>query len=84
MSSLTDFRATDVRDRMSNVVSPFAEQLAGAAKNTERLVRSNPWQAVGAIAVVGLAAGILVGRGARRVRRFASDRSSASSEVSGG
>jgi ElaB/YqjD/DUF883 family membrane-anchored ribosome-binding protein len=81
MSSLT--RATDVRDRVSNVVSLFAEQLAGAAKNTERLVRSNPWQAA-AIAVVGLAAGILVARGARRVRRSASDRSSASSEVSGG
>jgi ElaB/YqjD/DUF883 family membrane-anchored ribosome-binding protein len=72
------------RDRMSNVVSLFADQLTGAAKTTERYVRSNPWQAAGALAVVGLAAGLLLMRGTRRFRNGRADPSGAASEVSGG
>jgi hypothetical protein len=68
----------------SNVVSLIADQLTGAAKNTERYVRSNPWQAAGALAVVGLAAGLAVTRGTRRYRRSRADLSGAASEVSGG
>jgi hypothetical protein len=71
------------RDRMSNVVSLFADQLTGAAKTTERYVRSNPWQAAGALAVVGLAAGLLLMRGTRRSRSGKADLSGAASEVSG-
>ena len=72
------------RDRMSNVVSLFADQLTDAAKTTERYVRSNPWQAAGALAVVGLAAGLLLMRGTRRFRNGKADDSGAASEVSGG
>jgi ElaB/YqjD/DUF883 family membrane-anchored ribosome-binding protein len=74
---------TAVRDRMSNVVDLFADRLAGAAKSTDGFVRSNPWQAVGSIALVGLAAGLLVARGARRARKPAS-LLGAASEVAGG
>jgi len=68
----------------SNVVSLIADQVIGAAKNTERYVRSNPWQAAGALAVVGLAAGLALARGTRRFRRSRADLSGAVSEVSGG
>jgi len=68
----------------SNVVSLFADQLTGAAKSTERYVRSNPWQSAGALAVVGLAAGLALMRGTRRSRRRKADLSGAASEVSGG
>jgi hypothetical protein len=68
----------------SNVVSLFADQLTGAAKSTERYVRSNPWQSAGALAVMGLAAGLALMRGTRKFRRRGTDVSGAASEVSGG
>jgi len=68
----------------SNVVSLIADQVIVAAKNTERYVRSNPWQAAGALAVVGLAAGLALTRGIRRFGRSRADLSGAVSEVSGG
>jgi hypothetical protein len=68
----------------SNVVSLFADQLTGAAKTTERYVRSNPWQAAGALAVMGLAAGLALTRGTRWFRRRSAELSGAASEVSGG
>ena len=68
----------------SNVVSLLADQLTGAAKSTERYVRSNPWQAAGALAIVGLAAGLALARSTLRFRRRRADLSGAASEVSGG
>lgn len=68
----------------SNVVSLFADQLTGAAKSTERYVRSNPWQSAGALVVVGVAAGLALMRGTRRFRRRKADLSGAASEISGG
>ncbi len=70
----------------SNVVSLFADQLTGAAKSTERYVRSNPWRTAGALAIVGVAAGLALVRGTRRFRhrRADPDPSGAASEVSGG
>jgi type IV secretory pathway VirB2 component (pilin) len=69
----------------SNVISLFADQLTGAAKGTERYLRSKPWQTAGALAVVGVvAAGLALVRGTRRFRRLRADRSGAVSEVSGG
>jgi hypothetical protein len=72
-------RASDVR----NVV---AEQLAAAVKAAAGYVRSSPWQAAGALAVAGIAAGILVARGARRSRRrnAPADAHNSSPEVAGG
>ena len=57
----------------SNVVSLFTDHLTGAAKSTERYVRSNPWQAAGALALLGLTAGLVLTRGARRFRRNRAD-----------
>ena len=68
----------------SNVVSLFADQLTGAAKSTERYVRSNPWQTAGALAVVGLAAGLALTRSTRWFRHRRADLAGAASEVSGG
>jgi len=72
------------RERMSNVVDLFTDQLAGAAKTTERYVRSKPWQAVAAITLASLAAGAVVTRNVRRARRRRADTAAAASEVSGG
>ncbi|HWJ34135.1 MAG TPA: hypothetical protein VNR70_02655 [Steroidobacteraceae bacterium] len=77
---LKDFHVRDVGNRVSDAVSSLADQLVdgvqgwtsrarSAAKTTDGFVRSSPWQAVGAIALAGVAAGILVSRGVRRARR---------------
>jgi hypothetical protein len=67
-------------------MNDMVQQLVGAAKGTDRFVRSNPWRAVGTMALAGLAAGILVSKGAQyRTRREAAARGhDADSEVAGG
>jgi ElaB/YqjD/DUF883 family membrane-anchored ribosome-binding protein len=93
---LKDFRTRDVGSRVSNVVGSLADHLVSgvqgwsskarsAAETTDGFVRSSPWRAAGAIAVAGLAAGILVSRSARRARRRAADANiDSTSEVLGG
>lgn len=80
---LKDFRARDVGSRVSNAVGSLARS---AAETTDGFVRSSPWRAAGAIAVAGVAAGILVSRSARRARRRAADdaNNNSTSEVLGG
>jgi ElaB/YqjD/DUF883 family membrane-anchored ribosome-binding protein len=79
---LKDFRAADVGRRLSNAVSSVAERLVGRAKTTDGFVRSRPWQTAGAIALAGVAAGMLVSRARRRAEK---DRNlDSTSEVSGG
>ncbi len=67
-------------------MNDMVQQLMGAARGTDRLVRSSPWRAVGTVALAGLAAGILVSQGAQwRRRRSASGADQrADSEVAGG
>jgi len=79
---LKEFRAGDVGRRVSNAVSSLADQVAGGLKTTDGFVRTRPWQAAGAIALVGVAAGLLVSRRARRALKNANTEST--SEVSGG
>lgn len=81
MSTLAN--ATQARERVSNVVNLFTDQLADAAKTTERYVRSNPWQAIAALALASLAAGVVVTRNVRRARRYRSNSAAAASKVSG-
>jgi ElaB/YqjD/DUF883 family membrane-anchored ribosome-binding protein len=68
VARLNDFKPANLRERLSNVVELFAEQLTGAARGTGQYVRANPWQTVGAVALMAMAAGMLVGRATRRVR----------------
>jgi hypothetical protein len=76
-------------------MNDMVQQLRGAARGTDRFVRSSPWRAVGTVALAGLAAGILVSQSAEWRRRFAAGRlhagrlpaggnHSADSEVAGG
>jgi hypothetical protein len=67
-------------------MNDMVQQLLGAARGTDRFVRSSPWRAVGTMALAGLAAGILVSQGAQwRQRRTAAGREfRADSEVAGG
>lgn len=67
-------------------MNDMVQQLIGAARGTDRFVRSSPWRAVGTMALAGLAAGFLVSQGTRwRQRRSAAGRNSqADSEVVGG
>ena len=94
---LKDVRAQDVGRQVADALSTFADQLnegvhawsskaKTAAKATDGLVRSNPWAAVGAIALVGLAAGIFLARSAARSRAGGDvrDDGDSRSEVSGG
>lgn len=93
---LKDFRAGDVGDRVSKVLDAFSTQVADSvqdwgakagtvARSTGGFVRSSPWQAAGAVALAGLAAGLLVSLNARRARRRrAAARLDATSETMGG
>jgi len=67
-------------------MNDMVQQLMGAARGTDRFVRSSPWRAVGTMALAGLAAGVLVSRGAQwRQRRSAAGRNTlADPEVAGG
>lgn len=57
-----DFRPRDVGERVSKALTTYA-------RGADSLVRARPWQAVGVVALAGLAAGILVSLGTRGVRR---------------
>ena len=88
---LKDFQGSSAATPVSRAMSSIAAQLAGAAKSTDGLVRANPWRAVGAVALAGLAAGLVTTVGARRLRRRAAERAAdgrnrdvLSSEASGG
>jgi ElaB/YqjD/DUF883 family membrane-anchored ribosome-binding protein len=61
--------AASLMKRASNVTNVLADQLTAAAKSAAGYVRSSPWQAAGAVALAGIAAGLLVSRGASRSRR---------------
>jgi F0F1-type ATP synthase assembly protein I len=67
-------------------MNDMVQQLVGAARGTDRFVRSSPWRAVGTMALAGLAAGLLVAQGTQwRQRRSAAARNNrADSEVAGG
>ena len=93
---LKDFRTGDVADRVSNALNAFSTQVADsvqewrakagtAARATDGLVRSNPWQTVGAVALAAVAAGVLVSLSAQRARRArAQDLYDATAETQGG
>ena len=93
---LKEGRAGDIVDQVAKTVGAMADQLTEsvqgwssraqvAARNTDGFVRSSPWQAVGVIALAGLATGLLVSYGARgRRRKAARDRYDSYDESSGG
>jgi len=91
---MKDFRAGEVGKQVSDALGAIADQFTqgmqtwkskakAAARSTDGLVRSNPWQSVGTLALMGLAAGILVSRRARRSLPSEAD-GAAVSEMSGG
>jgi ElaB/YqjD/DUF883 family membrane-anchored ribosome-binding protein len=59
---MQDFRAGEVADRLSKRLSALTEEVSGK-------VRANPWQAAGAMALAGVAAGFLAAWGLSRARR---------------
>ncbi len=76
---LRDRLPSDVSGHVTNSLSRFADQLTDAAqawsskavtaaKRTDSLVRSSPWQAIGLVAVVSVAAGLLASRQVRQAR----------------
>jgi hypothetical protein len=67
-------------------MNDMVQQLLGAARDTDRFVRSSPWRAAGTMALAGLAAGFLVSQGSQwRQRRSAAGRNDrADTEVVGG
>jgi ElaB/YqjD/DUF883 family membrane-anchored ribosome-binding protein len=91
---LKDVRAGDIADQVAKTVSSMADQLVDrvqslgsrakvVARNTDGFVRTSPWQAVGIIALVGLAAGVLVSYSARS-RRAPHESDDTYDETSGG
>lgn len=94
---MKDFRPNDVGERVSKALNAFSDQVSGsvqewrskahsAARSTDNLVRSSPWQVVGTVALAGLATGMLVSLSAHRARRLARSRAAAdaTSETVGG
>jgi hypothetical protein len=95
MNTPTDYPVTDDTDAAENLTATLAnhaanathviaDQLTAAAKSAAGFVKSSPWQAAGAVALVGLAAGMLVSRGARSRRRVRAEKFDSSPEVVGG
>jgi ElaB/YqjD/DUF883 family membrane-anchored ribosome-binding protein len=81
----TVVRLKDFRDEIADSVQNWTSKARSAAKTTDGFVRSSPWQAVGAVALVGAAAGLVLSLGARRARqRAAANRPDVASEMSGG
>src|SRR5213082_3228479 len=77
---LKDFRPTEVRQQVSQTLSSLGEQLSNgvrgwsgkartAFRSTDRFVRDRPWQVLGVLTAVGVAAGILT-RSQRRARQM--------------
>jgi ElaB/YqjD/DUF883 family membrane-anchored ribosome-binding protein len=93
---LKDLRAGEVVDQVARTVSSMADQLnesvqgwnskaRAMARSADGFVRASPWQAVGIIALAGLATGLLVSYGARGRRRAAArDSQDHYDETSGG
>lgn len=50
------------KDRLSAGVAAVSDQAGETAKATDGFVRDNPWQAIGLVAVAGLAVGMLISR----------------------
>jgi ElaB/YqjD/DUF883 family membrane-anchored ribosome-binding protein len=50
------------RERLQGVEEELVSRARGAAKDTDRYVRDNPWQSIGIAAGVGLLLGLLIGR----------------------
>ena len=59
---MQDFRAGEVAGRLSKTLNALSQQVSGK-------VRANPWQAAGAMALAGVAAGFLAAWGLSRARR---------------
>jgi hypothetical protein len=96
---LRDFVGADEAGRqLSGALNSVAVELADGLRNwtgkaktlaraTDGFVRSSPWRAAAAVALAGVAAGVLVSRGVRRARSRAApadDASDVASELSGG
>lgn len=85
IANQTVVRLKDFRDDIADGVQNFTSQARTAVRATDGFVRSSPWQALGAMALVGAAAGLLVSLGARRARRRQTvNRDYDAAEMSGG
>lgn len=96
IGAVKNFRAQDVTDQLSDAMDSLTEQVASGVRylsskardlgaSTDGLVRASPWRAAGAVALLAIAAGMLVSRGARRARaRATSEAGREDSEVFGG
>jgi ElaB/YqjD/DUF883 family membrane-anchored ribosome-binding protein len=76
---LRDYNPREAGARISSAVSSLGSQLVdgvqawgtkakGAARTTDRFVRTSPWQAAGVVTVAALAAAVVAAR-VRRARR---------------
>ena len=83
---LKDFKGLNsLAGQVADRVQQWTSQAKTTARTTNGFVHANPWRTVGAVALVGLAAGVLVGRQSRRNPKSAVGRArSAASELAGG
>ncbi|MDP8986550.1 MAG: DUF883 C-terminal domain-containing protein [Pseudomonadota bacterium] len=79
IGTVKNLRAQDVADQVSDAMDSLTDQVANGVRylsskardwgaSTDGLVRASPWRAAGAVALLAIAAGMLVSRGARRAR----------------
>ena len=55
-----------IAEQLTDVAQNWSSKAKSAAKSTDSYVRANPWQALGFVALVSLAAGILASRQSRQ------------------
>lgn len=85
MPSTVDHTVVRLEDFRSDALRDLGSKVHSVAKMTDGLVRSSPWAAAGALAVAGMAVGVLAALGTQRVmRRAAQGHADASSELAGG
>jgi ElaB/YqjD/DUF883 family membrane-anchored ribosome-binding protein len=78
-------RTGDLGERLSDVIGLLTDYVTDATKAADDIVRSSPWRAIGAVALAGIAVGILVARNSRRADPSLWERGRERlSEVSGG
>jgi ElaB/YqjD/DUF883 family membrane-anchored ribosome-binding protein len=84
---LKDFKGLNsLAGQFADRLQHWTSQAKTTARTTNGFVHANPWRTVGAVALVGIAAGVLMGRQSRgrTVKRAMGRANTAASELAGG
>ncbi len=75
VDGLEQAHSPDLGERLTDVIGLLSDYVADATKAADDIVRASPWRVIGAVALAGIAAGILVSRRTRRANSRLLDQS---------